>query len=134
MVVLFGAGAVVLGFLIPHAFLGGAASHSPHGGLTTLVLRIVIALVAFLPACQELDHLLLYRMVQNHLGEILKRVEALYSGPASDGQPDFLLLAAFGDYSAATTFAPPIRTLVYKQLKDQLRDEFEARMQSLRKV
>jgi hypothetical protein len=133
MIVLLGAAAVVLVFLVPHTtrLLGFGTAHAEEAGLATLAVRLVVALVAFLPACQELDHLLLYRMVEHHLGELLGRVEALYAEPDAGPQPGFRLLAEFGDYSAATTFAPPIRTLVYRRLVGRLRDEFEAKMAEL---
>lgn len=124
MIVLLGAAAVVLGFLI----------FAARGGEYSLVVRIVIALVAFLPACQELDHMLLYRMAEHHLGELLWRVEAHYGTPLGAGGPDPRLLAEYGDYSAATTYAPPIRTVVYVFQVDRLEKDFEARMRSLGQV
>jgi hypothetical protein len=132
LVVLFGAAAVVLTFLVLHHVTTGTAEVSPHTpGVATLGIRILLALVAFLPACQELDHMLLYRMMEHHLEELLKRVEALYADSLTAGEPDFRLLAEFGDYSAATTFAPPIRTVVYKALADRLSHEFEAKTTAL---
>jgi hypothetical protein len=96
-----------------------------------LVLRVVLVLVAFLPACQELDHLLLYRWVARELASVVKRVEALYLSPVGVKAPDPRLMAEFGDYSAATTLAPPIRTVVYWALHGRLSADFEQRMQQL---
>ena len=98
----------------------------------TMIGRIVIVLVSFLPACQELDHLMLYRLAEEQLSELLKNVEALYAEPIGHDQLSFhRLLADFGDYSAATTFAPPIRSLVYWQHADTLRIDFAKRMVTL---
>jgi hypothetical protein len=105
-------------------------THSEHS-MTTLFVRLLIALVAFVPASQELDHLLLYRSVEVQLGELLKRVEALYAEPLDDKQIHAGLLADVGDYCAATTFAPPIRTLVYQVLVRRLAVEFEEKMRAL---
>ena len=117
LVVLLGAVAVVLVIL-------GRGHHA-------LLLRLLIALIAFLPASQELDHMLLYRMVAHHLSELLQRVESLYGEPLSDAQPNWRLLAELGDYSAAATFAPPIRTWVYRHLHDPLGVEFKKKMKEL---
>ena len=102
-------------------------AHSEHS-MTTLFVRLLIALVAFVPASQELDHLLLYRAVEEQLGELLKRVEALYAEALEGTQIHAGLLADVGDYCAATTFAPPIRTLVYNVLVRRLAVEFEQKM------
>jgi hypothetical protein len=96
-----------------------------------LVVRVVLAMAAFLPACQELDHMLLYRLVARELSQLIKRVEALYAAPAGAIKPDPHLLAEFGDYSAATTAAPPIRTVVYRALHERLSADFEKRMEQL---
>ena len=132
MLVLFGAAVVVLTFLVVHHLPPSHAEDAPHApGVVTLGIRVLLALVAFLPACQELDHMLLYRMVEHHLEELLRRVEALYFVPLTAAEPGFRLLAEFGDYSASTTFAPPIRTVVYKVLVDPLRHEFDAKIRAL---
>jgi hypothetical protein len=93
--------------------------------------RVLIALVAFLPACQEVDHLLLYRMARDQLNDLLKHVEALYAISSSSDELNYRLLADFGDYGAATVFAPPIRTLVYKRLAGRLAKEFDDKMHAL---
>jgi hypothetical protein len=94
-------------------------------------VRVLLALVAFLPACQELDHMLLYRTVAGELSDLIKRVEALYSAPAEGRKPDPQLMAEFGDYCGATTAAPPIRTVVYRALHEDLSADFEQRMRQL---
>jgi hypothetical protein len=131
MVVMLAAAAVALAFLARSSGHWQAAGelHSAEDHAAMLVTRVLIALVAFLPACQELDHLLLYRMVENQLGGLLPQVEACYAVQAD--KLAYRLQAEFGDYSAATTFAPPIRTLVYRKLVRRLDDEFKARMQAL---
>jgi hypothetical protein len=100
-------------------------------GSANFAIRVLIALLGFLPLCQELDHLLLYRVVSHQLNPLLTRVESLYSIPLGPGQVNLRLLAELGDYGAATTFAPPIRTLMYMRLAGRLRDEFERKMQEL---
>jgi hypothetical protein len=117
------------GIVVAVLILGHDASH--HHGAAGLIVRLVIALVAFVPASQEVDHLLLYREVAHELGELLKRVERLYSQPLEGSHPNAQLLGDFGDYCAATTFAPPIRTLVYKALVRRLAVEFEQKMKEL---
>jgi hypothetical protein len=125
LVLLLAGAAIVVGVLV----LGRDPTH--HHSLTSLVVRLLIALVAFVPASQEVDHLLLYREVEHQLAGLLKRVEALYANPLNEGEPNSQLLADLGDYCAATTFAPPIRTLVYKALVDRLVVEFEQKMKQL---
>jgi hypothetical protein len=95
--------------------------------------RLLIALIAFVPASQEVDHLLLYHTVEHQLSLLLKRVERLYSDALTGAEPQVQLLADWGDYCAATTFAPPIRTWVYKRLVKKLVQDFEAKMQQLEK-
>lgn len=112
-------------------FVAGVILYLLSGGTTKLGLHMLIALVAFLPACHELDHLLLYRMAAHDLAGLLPHVKSLYATALPQGQIDPALLAQFGDYSAATTYAPPIRTFVYRALADRLRREFEAEMQQL---
>jgi hypothetical protein len=100
-------------------------------GSANFAVRVLLTLVSFLPLCQELDHLLLYRVVSQQLARLLKRLEDLYSVPLSVGRVDPRLLAELGDYNAATTFAPPIRTFIYSLLAVRLRNEFEKKMQEL---
>jgi hypothetical protein len=69
--------------------------------------------------------------VARELADLVKRVERLYSAPESDQRPDPRLMAEFGDYSAATTAAPPIRTVVYLALHQHLSADFEGRMRQL---
>jgi hypothetical protein len=124
--------AVLLGLaaIAVTALVLGSGSTETMGALW---LRLLIALVAFVPACQEVDHLLLYRSVEEQLGQLLGRVEGLYAETLNDQKPHAGLLADVGDYCAATTFAPPIRTLVYKALVDRLAVEFEQKMRDLEK-
>jgi hypothetical protein len=101
------------------------------GNSTNLVLRVIIAVIAFLPSCQELDHMLTYRLVSEQLKSLLHRVEKLYALPLQTGPSDPRLLADLGDYNAATTFAPPIRTTIYYLLNARLSAEFEQKMKKL---
>jgi hypothetical protein len=126
LIALLGGAAIVVAVLV----LGSPASGQPRE-IGALLVRLLIALVAFVPASQEVDHLLLYRAVEHQLGDLLKRVEALYAQPLTADLPNSQLLADLGDYCAATTVAPPIRTLVYKALVDRLVVEFEQKMREL---
>lgn len=130
LVVLLGLGAIVLCFLLlgTHELLGhGNARDS----FPSLAVHALIALVAFVPACQELEHLLLYQLAQQQLGDLLRRLEDLYGDPLAGAAPNLQLFADLTDYAAATTFAPPIRTIVFWLLADRLDNETQEKIRKL---
>jgi hypothetical protein len=108
------------------------ADFSTLADMGLLVLQGLIVLVAFVPTSQEVEHLLLYKIAEHQLADLLPRLERLYTEPLAADALNRRLLAGLGDYGAATTFAPPIRTWVYRKKVVQLRDEFEQLMRRLK--
>jgi hypothetical protein len=103
-------------------------------GQGLVAFRVLVAVMAFLPLSQELDHVLLYKLMANQLSVLLGRLEHLFLDRLSAEQLDLRLMADFGDYGAATTFAPPIRTSAYFLLAKKLRSETKTKLDELKKA
>src|SRR5262249_31628096 len=72
---------VLVGFLLGTALviiLMLIRGFGPHEHWSEFAVRLLIAVLAFIPASQELDHALLYRMMAERVNEMIKRVEDLW--------------------------------------------------------
>jgi hypothetical protein len=125
---------VMGGFLLTALVVLGAMAYqglAPGAHWGEFSIRLLITLLAFIPASQELDHAMLYRMMSERLSELIKRVEKLWDPAIPPEQLELQLLAEVGDYGADTTFAPPIRTLVYKHVDPELSQAVAKRLNEL---
>jgi hypothetical protein len=116
--------AIVIGLMIARGF--GPQEHWGQFGV-----RLLIAILAFIPASQELDHALLYRTMSSEVKKLIKRVEDLWDSKIPQEQLDLRLTADVGDYGADTTSAPPIRSLLYNWLDPRLNTVVLARLAEL---
>ena len=127
LLILFGFLLVALGvaavIAVPTLFDWGHVKEHAH-----LPVKLFIAVLVFLPACQEFDQALLYRAGARRLGELLTRVERLWDPTIPETQLRLRLTADIGDYGADTTAVPPIRTIFWRLKDKQLGDEFNARL------
>jgi hypothetical protein len=125
--ILFGFVVVAVGVAAAMAFPG--LSSEEH--LARFPVRLIIAVLVFLPACQELDHALLYRLAAGRLRNLLGRIETLWDPRIPAEQLKLRLTADIGDYGADTTFAPPIRNVFYLLKDKELSVEVKARLDKL---
>jgi hypothetical protein len=125
---------ILLGFVAAAIAVAAAVAYPglrSHEHFARFPVRLIIAVLVFLPACQELDHALLYRLGAGRLHDLLQRVEGLWDPRIPAPQLKLRLMADFGDYGADTTFAPPIRNIFYLLKDKELSVEVKARLDKL---
>jgi hypothetical protein len=119
----------VLSIVLILGLHGIRADHARDWG--ELSVRLAIVMLSFLPACQELDHALVYRMMSKELSGFVERLKDLWDRKIPPEQLKLRLTAAIGDYGAATTLAPPIRSWVYWLHDAELSKQVEVKFKEL---
>jgi hypothetical protein len=88
--------------------------------------RLILLVIAFLPASDELDNLMLWRAAAEQARELDGRLAHL-----DPTEPDQLWIA-FADYAANTASAPPVPSRQYQRDQELLTQQWRRRKEAMR--